>query len=150
MPAEEDPTPQPEDEIEWTCHPARHRPVALVGVTAFVLLLTLGIHLSFGDAFLTGLSMVILSISLSPFYLPTGYRMTQDRAFIRTVLGTRDKPLDLFRRWQVDRYGILLSPFDRPSRLDRFHGLNLRFDGPDRERVLDYIQRRFDKNDPED
>ena len=148
MPPEETPVGRACEEIAWTCHPARHRPAATIGVTAFVLLLTLGIHLSFGDTFLTGLSLVILGVSLSPFYLPTSFRMSQDRVYIRTVLGTRDKPLDLYRRSQIDRYGVLLSPFDRPSRLDRFHGLNLRFDGPDRERVLDYIQRRFDTNDP--
>jgi hypothetical protein len=64
-------------------------------------------------------------------------------------LGSRDKPWDLIRRWQADRHGVLLSPFDQPSRLDRFHGLNLRFDAPDRERVLGFIRRRFDRNDLE-
>jgi hypothetical protein len=137
------------EEICWVCHPVRHRRKVALVLTLFLLVLFVGIHFSFHEWFLTGLSVVILGTSLSPFYLPTKYRMTEDRIFIRTVLGSRDKPWDLIRRWQADRHGVLLSPFDQPSRLDRFHGLNLRFDAPDRERVLGFIRRRFDRNDLE-
>ncbi len=137
-------------EIEWVCHPMRNRPRAAVILTLFLLFLFVGIQLSFKEALLTGLSVVILLGSLAPFYLPTKYRMTEDTISIRTVAGAREKPWDLYRRWQADRHGVLLSPFDRPSRLDRFHGLNLRFDSMDRERVLDFIRRRFDRNDLED
>ena len=118
-------------------------------LTLFLLLLVVGIHASFMDGYLTGLSVLILLGSLAPFYFPTSYRMTEDGISIRTVTGSREKTWDLYRRWQADRYGVLLSPFDRPSRLDRFHGLNLRFDTLDRERVLDFIRRRFDTNDLE-
>ena len=136
-------------EIEWVCHPMRQRPRAAVILTLFLLLLVTGVHASFLDPFLTGLSAVILGVSLAPFYLPTRYGMTEDGISIRTVTGSREKPWDQYRRWQADRHGVLLSPFDRPSRLDRFHGLNLRFDSMDRERVLDFIRRRFDRNDLE-
>ncbi len=129
--------------IEWVCHPVRHRPVTGALLTAFLVLLVAGIAAAFHDALMTALSAVVLAVSLSPFYLPTRYRMTQDTVSIRTPFGTREKPWDLYRRWQADRYGALLSPFDRPSRLDRLHGLNLRFDAPDRDRVLAYLERRL-------
>ena len=118
-------------------------------LTLFLILLFAGIYASFHDAFLTGLAVVILLGSLAPFYLPTSYRMSEDGISIRTVMGSREKSWDLFRRWQADRYGVLLSPFDRPSRLDRFHGLNLRYDTADRERVLDFIRRQIDRHDLE-
>jgi hypothetical protein len=136
-------------EIEWRCHPARRRPRVAVILSLFLLVLFAGIHASFHDWFLTGLAMLIMLGSLSPFYFPTSYRMTEDSVFIRTVMGSREKSLDRYRRWQADRHGVLLSPFDKPSRLDRFHGLNLRFDSMDRERVLDFIRHRFDRNDLE-
>jgi len=136
-------------EIEWVCHPAQRRPRAAVILTLFLLLLLAGIYASFMDVFLTGLAMLILLGSLAPFYFPTSYRMTEDGISIRTVTGSREKTWDRYRRYEADRYGVLLSPFDAPSRLDKFHGLNLRFDTLDRERVLDFIRQRFDRNDLE-
>lgn len=146
VPSGEDEVP---GEIEWVCHPARRRPRAALILTLFLLLLLTGIYASFIDVYLTGLAALILLGSLAPFYFPTSYRMTEDGISIRTVTGSREKQWDLYRRFEADRYGVLLSPFDRPSRLDRFHGLNLRFDTMDRERVLDFIRRRFDRNDLE-
>jgi hypothetical protein len=142
------PTGTPTDPaVEWTCHPVRHRPVAAVLVTAFLVLLVLGIQLAFGDPFLTALGAAILAASLAPFYLPTRYRMSQDGVAIRTAFGAREKPWDLYRRWEADRHGVLISPFDHPSRLDRLHGLNLRFDPPDRDRVLVYLRNRLHGHD---
>ena len=135
------------DSIEWVCHPVRHRPVIAVLVSAFLILLVAGVHFAFRDLLSTALAGAILAFSLAPFYLPTGYRMSQDGVAIRTAFGAREKPWDLYRRWQADRHGVLLSPFDHPSRLDRFHGLNLRFDAPDRERVLGYLRNRLHGHD---
>ncbi|MHC4859198.1 MAG: hypothetical protein ACYTDY_03800 [Planctomycetota bacterium] len=138
------------EELSWVCHPARRRPTAAVVLTLFLAFLWVGVHLSFRDPLITGIAVVLLAVSLAPFYLPTRFRMTEDTVSIRTFLGAgKEKPWSLFRRYQADRHGVLLSPFDHPSRLDRFHGLNLRFDEQDRERVLGYLERRFTKDDRE-
>jgi hypothetical protein len=137
-----------QETIAWTCHPARQRPLAGLLAACVVALLLTGIWHWFHDLWLTGLGVLILGFSLSPFYLPTRYLIAQDSVTIRATLGERRKNLDLYRRFHADRYGALLSPFDRPSRLDRFHGLNLRFDAPDRERVIGYLKRRFPGRPP--
>ncbi len=134
------------EELTWTCHPARHRWIVAVLVALLVLGLCAGVLASFRDPFLAGLSLVILAASLAPFYLPTRYRMSEDGIEIESIFGARKKAWDLYRRFTVDRHGILLSPFDRPSRLDRFHGLNIRFDAPDRERVIGYVERKIAEN----
>lgn len=136
--------------LEWTCHPVRYRPMTGILVAMVVLLFTAGAHLSFGDRFLTIVSLVVLTLSVSPFYLPTFYRIADDKASIRSIFGRKMKSLKLFRRLAADHHGVLLSPFDRPSRLDRFHGLNLRFDSVDRERVLEFLGRRLADNERED
>jgi hypothetical protein len=141
-------SPPPAEELSWVCHPARRRPVAAALTTALLALLCVGVWCWFHDPFLTGLSALVLLFSLSPFYLPTRYLIAQDSVTIRATFGERKKSLDLYRRIQADRHGVLLSPFDRPSRLDRFHGLNLRFDAPDRDRVVGFFQRRFPKREP--
>jgi hypothetical protein len=134
--------------LAWTCHPARRRPVAGLLAALVVALLIAGVWTWFHDPWLTALGVAFLGFSLSPFYLPTRYLIAQDSVTIRATFGERKKNLDLYRRFHADRHGALLSPFDRPSRLDRFHGLNLRFDAPDRERVLDYLRRRFPGRPP--
>jgi len=137
----------PEAGIAWTSHPIRHRPLTGIVLSLFLLLVVVGIHASFHDGLMTGLAAIVLALSLTPFYLPTHYRLTQDDILIRTPFGSRKKSWDLFRRWEADRRGVLLSPFDRPSRLDRFHGSNLMIDAPDRDRVLDYLRQRLDGHD---
>jgi hypothetical protein len=136
------------ENLAWTCHPVRRRPIAGLLAALVVALLTAGVWTWFEDPWLTSLGVAILAFSLSPFYLPTRYLIAQDSVTIRATFGERKKNLDLYRRFHADRYGALLSPFDRPSRLDRFHGLNLRFDAPDRERVIDYLKRRFPGRPP--
>jgi len=135
--------------LQWVCHPVRERPVAGILVGCVVLAFSVGVHLSFGDPVLTGVAAVVLALSVAPFYLPTRYRIADDKVSIRSTFGRKEKSLKLYRRLVADRYGALLSPFDRPSRLDRFHGLNLRFDSADRDRVLEFLGRRLAENDGE-
>ena len=137
----------PEAGIAWTSHPIRHRPWTGLGLTLFVFLLIIGVQASFHDPLMTVLSAIVLALSLTPFYLPTYYRLTQDDVSIRTPFRSRKKSWDIFRRWEADRRGVLISPFDSPSRLDRLHGLNLMIDAPDRDRVLDYLRQRLDGHD---
>jgi hypothetical protein len=129
--------------IEWVCHPARARPRTCMLLSIFLVLLLAGIQWSGREAYLTAFAAVVLWCSLAPFYLPTHYRIAEDTVSIRTAFGGRKKTLSKFRRMQADPRGVLLSPYERPSRLDRFHGLNLRFDSPDRERVTAFIQGRL-------
>jgi hypothetical protein len=141
--------PEDAETLEWRCQPVRERPVAGLLVALLIAFLTVGAQLSFEDPVLTVLSAVVLSVSVAPFYLPTRYRIADDRVSIRSVFGRKEKSLKLYRRIAADRRGVLLSPFDQPSRLDKFHGLNLRFDSADRERVLDFLGRRFTGHDRE-
>ena len=139
-----------EETFDWTSHPVRERPTTGILVGGILIVLFVGAQLSFHDPVLTGICVVVLSLSVAPFYLPTRYRIADDKVSIRSTFGRKEKSLKLYRRLVADRYGALLSPFDRPSRLDRFHGLNLRFDSADRERVLEFLRRRIAPNERTD
>ncbi len=129
-------------EISWTCHPARARPVTAVLVGLFLVGLTIAIQLSWKEWYITAIAGLVLWLSVAPFFLPTRYEMDERRIRVRTVKSRKEKPWSRFRRAAADRYGAILSPFDRRSRLDRFHGLNIRFDERDRARVLEFIGAR--------
>lgn len=134
-------------EIEWTCQPARSRPVAALLAGLFVVGFVALVQYGFQDPVMTVFSAVVLAFSVAPFYLPTSYAIAEDTVTVRTPFSRKEKRFTLFRRFQADRHGALLSPFDRPSRLDRFHGLNLRFEARDRDRIIGYLEDRFASND---
>lgn len=138
---------KPPPEIEWTSHPVRSRPVAGAVAGLFVVTCVTLVQYGFGDPLMTFFSAAVLVLSVAPFYLPTSYAIAEDTVTIRTPFSRKEKRLSLFRRIQADRHGVLLSPFDRPSRLDRFHGLNLRFEARDRDRIIEYLENRFASND---
>jgi len=129
-------------EIVWTCLPARDRPVAAVLVGLFLLGIWTAIQLSWGEWFLTAIAVLVLWGSLASFYIPTRFRMDDETISVGRLTGKREKPWSRYRRAAADRYGVHLSPFERRSRLDRFHGLNLRFDRKDRERVLAFVAEK--------
>ena len=112
----------------------------LVGL--FVVGLAVAVQLSWKEWYITVIAAMFLWASVSPFYLPTRYEMDEDRIRIRTTWSRKEKPWSRYRRAAADARGALLSPFERRSRLDRFHGLNLRYDEKDRERVLGYLGSR--------
>jgi hypothetical protein len=92
---------------------------------------------------ITAIGALILVLSVLPFYVPTHFRITPETIEVRGFLLRKSVPWSRFRSSYRDARGVLLTPFTRPSRLDRIVGLNLRFDPPDRERVLAEIDRRM-------
>ena len=47
-----------------------------------------------------------------------------------------------FRSFYADRNGVLLSPFARPSRLENFRGVYVRFGRSNRDEIRDFIRRK--------
>ena len=127
-------------EISWTCHPARERPVVAAVTGLFLAGLVLAVQLSWKEWYVTAIAALVLWLSVAPFFLPTRYESNGQRIAVKSVLQSRDMPWSRYRRAAADRRGALLSPFERRSRLDRRHGLNLRYDERDRERVLAHLE----------
>ena len=84
-----------------------------------------------------------LWISVAPVSLPVRFEMDEENVTVATLTTRKVKPWSRFRRAAADHRGAILSPFDHRSRLDRFHGMNLRYDQKDRERVLEYLKSRL-------
>jgi hypothetical protein len=133
------------DEVGWTCHPVRLRPVAGVLAAIFVVAVVWGVHLWLGVAIITAIAALILVLSVLPFYVPTHYRLTEEEIEVRGIVSKKTVPWSKYRSLYTDARGALLTPFTRPSRLDRLVGLNLRFDAPDRERVVAALKRKLDE-----
>ncbi len=103
----------------------------LVYVTTFSLLLTM-------------LSVVIMLGSLSPFFLPTHYQLDEKKVKVKFFFNTKEKEWIAFRSFYADKNGVLLSPFERPSRLENFRGLYVRFN-QNKEEVIDFVKSKIQK-----
>lgn len=103
---------------------------------AAVIFLTAGaVMMSLESGFLTVLAVVILLVGVAPFWLPTTYVLTDVGVEERRALRTKTRDWKHMRRYQVGPGAALVSPFARPSWMDRYRGLIMYLDGADREQV---------------
>jgi hypothetical protein len=84
-------------------------------------------------------------LALRSFYTRTRYVFYPDRLEIITPFSRGKKAWSGFRSYYPDKNGVLLSPFEKPSRLENFRGMYLLLPagGGQREQVLDYIKQKI-------
>lgn len=129
-------------EVRWTAHPARRRPQDVFLVAAVVLVSAWAVLVALESPYLALLATVILVVSVAPFLLPTHYRLDDDGVEERRLWTRKRRAWTDLRRLQIGPGAALVSPFARPSFLDRHRGLLLYLDGADRERVVAVLRER--------
>ena len=129
------------DSLEWSSFLAAENKTRTLLVTLFLLALFAIIYVSFGSLWFI-VSMLLLGGSVAPYFAPTRYKMTEEGVEAFQFFHTTRKTWESFRSYYEDKKGVLLSPFDRPSRLENYRGLYLRFGGR-RDEVMTYIKRRL-------
>ena len=113
--------------LEWTSHPVKRRPLLSAVVTLFILLLALLVQNMTSSALFGVLAIVVLTASLTKFYFPTSYKLTDRHVIVKTTMQTLKKDWSIYRSCYPDKNGILLSPFPEPSRLENFRGMYIMF-----------------------
>jgi hypothetical protein len=130
----------------WVVHPLFDSPKKSVFLVFFLICLLVGIQFLFGSLGITLLSIVFLFGSLRQYFLPFRYEVYNNQITVSSFLSKQDRAWNEFRSYYVDQHGILLSPFPKPSRLENFRGIYVRF-GLDRSMVLDLIQSKIEMDD---
>ncbi|HLV78774.1 MAG TPA: hypothetical protein VKT32_00795 [Chthonomonadaceae bacterium] len=97
-------------------------------------------------ALLPVLAAVLLLLGAAGEYLfPISYQITAEGVFANTFAGRNALPWKEARRCWRERGGLVVSPLAKPSRLDAFRGVQVRFasDGEpgDSASVLEVIRR---------
>ncbi len=92
--------------------------------------------MTFDSPLLAALAALFLLIAIAPFLLPTRHTLTDEGVAAERAFGRRSRRYADLRRIEVGGSTALVSPFARPSWLDRYRGLVLILDGADRERVV--------------
>lgn len=111
----------------WTCHPAKRNMKVTILVSAFIVMLIVIVYFMTYSIWWPILAFIILFGSLASFYFPTHYKFTEDEIEVKTKMQVHLKKWSQYRTYYPDKNGVLLSPFARPSRLENFRGMYIRF-----------------------
>lgn len=130
------------NEIIWIIHPVKKNWKVSIAVILFLLSLCAAIYISFNSLAFLFLSIVILFVSLMPFFFPTTYSLNEDCVVIKSVYRRLSRNWNTFKSFYPDKNGVLLSPFVSPSRLENFRGVYLRF-GNNKPEILDFVAKKL-------
>ena len=125
--------------LSWTVHPIveNWRKSLLLGL--FLVLLLFGIYLGFQSIAVALISGIVLLGSLYKYFLPFQHQCEADRLIITSCCYRLERSWETFRSFYVDANGVLLSPFVRPTRLENFRGVYVRFGKHTPEEIVDFI-----------
>ena len=128
------------DLLSWRVHLAARSPRKAAIAALAILLAGVLAHLAWPGLPLGLITVGLLFLSAADFFLPIHYRITDRDISLRSGLSLRRLPWSQVRRQARDPHGILLSPLQRPSRLDAFRGVYLRL--PDTPDVAQEVTRQ--------
>lgn len=132
--------------LKWSSHPVKKKILISILVIVFLFVVWLVVYLTTSSLLLTVLSVVIMLGSLSSFFLPTHYELDQKKVRVRFFLTTREREWGAFRSFYVDKNGVLLSPFKKPSRLENFRGVYVRFN-QNKDQVVDFVKSNIQRKE---
>ena len=132
--------------LKWRSHPFKRKIVTSFLVILCLLAVWISVYLTTFSILMTVVSVVILLAALSPFFLPTDYELTSDKIKVRFFFSLREKEWSFYRSFYVDKNGVLLSPFAKPSRLENFRGLYIRFD-QNKDQVVKFVSSKIKKDE---
>ncbi len=136
--------PMTEREIRWQVLPIKKGGKKLVIFIVAILGTGLLLYI-FAGLYWALFGLLLLLGSLSAFYTPTKYILTEKEITIKRPLYTLKRPWSEIKRYEVDKNGIFLSPFRKPRRLENFRGIYLMV-GENRDEVISFIKERINEN----
>jgi hypothetical protein len=131
------------EQLSWISHPARIRRTATALVLIFMLAVFVVVYMITGSVFMVILAGLIFIGALSTFFFPTRYEITKDKVKVKYLINKIEKEMKNFRSYYPDKNGVLLSPFPRPSRLENFRGIYIRYH-QNKQEVDSFIKQIFE------
>ena len=126
----------------WRVHPLCENWTRSILLSLFLLSLFSGIYYLFQSVFVTLLSAIFVTGSLHRYLIPFRYEFYEHELVVSAPLYRLTKPWSDFRSFYVDKNGVLLSPFPKPSRLENFRGVYVRF-GTNQSEVVSFIKNKI-------
>jgi len=128
--------------IAWSTHPFVERPITSVGVVLLMGMILYTFYLWLNSFYWVIFCGIVLFLSLSAYFIPTRYQLFDEHMLIKRFLTSQEKQYREFKRVELDRNGLFISPFEKPNRLDNFRGIFLRVP-KDIEPVVMFLRDRI-------
>jgi hypothetical protein len=129
--------------MAWTVHPVRERPRLGVLVLGIILAMCIGSWFWTRSAFWPLFCFLVLFLSLESFYFPTRFELEEGKLTVFRRFSRSEREWGIFRRCLVDRDGMTLSPYRKPSFMDGYRSIRLRWGRVDREEVVAFVRARL-------
>lgn len=133
-----------ENTIKWTSHPLVERPITSIAVILFIGFVVFIVRLLLETWIYAILSLFLIITSLAKYFFPTHYELTPEGIRIESWFSTQQKEWSAFKTFYKSSRGIVLSPFEQPSRLDSYRGIYLLCEKNLNE-VIDFVSQRLKK-----
>ena len=130
--------------LRWTAHPLRENTAKSVALVITIIIVVFIVSIAFKELIFTIIAVVLLFVSLSRYFLPTTFELSNDKIKYRFCGYTRTREWSEFNCYYNCRGGVHLSPFIKPHRLDTFRGLFL-LCSENKEEVLAFVGRKVRK-----
>jgi hypothetical protein len=125
--AASDDSPAASEPLCWRVHLAGQHPEKLPGVGATLVAAFAGVWILFGNPIPAIVAVVLLLGATADFLLPISYRISDEGVSADSLTSHLRLTWPNVKRCLVSRNAVLLSPLARPSRLDSFRGVVLRY-----------------------
>ena len=134
--------------LRWSVLPARKSKKKTWGLLIFLGVFLTLLYIFYG-MFASGLAILLLGVSLLPFFLKTQYELNEDGLIVKKPYSRMKKEWSHFGSYYPDKNGVLLSPFSKPSRLENFRGVYILF-GDRKDEILTFIKRKVGAQKPKE
>ncbi len=131
------------DEISWRVHPFVENWKRTVILLAFLSSILVILYTGFQSIVIVFLSALLLIGPLYKYFLPFYYHCSRDGLVVKACCYNIERPWTSFRSNYVDKNGVLLSPFPKPTRLENFRGIYVRFGKHPPEEIVSFIQHQL-------
>ncbi|MDI6839780.1 MAG: hypothetical protein QMD71_02820 [bacterium] len=125
----------------WKLHPCIKYKKKTAVIILFLITISVGIYFSFGWYWVI-IASILLGWAILPYFLPSYYYLTKEGVKIKGIVFEKKKRWDEFKSYYKDKNGIFLSPFDKPTRLENFRGIYIRFNNNEEE-VSNFISSQI-------
>lgn len=123
--------------LNWKSQPFVEHPRRTIFLVIFLVAIGVCVYLSFGLYWVI-IAYILLVGGILPYWLPTYYCFDEEGVKVKGIIAERNKKWDEFRSYYKDKNGVLLSPFSKPTRLENFRGIYIRFNNNEKE-VVNFI-----------
>ena len=117
--------------LSWRSWPFVERPVHSLFLISFLLLLSVLLFrltiISWNMPLFYFGGMLLVIGNLLPYFIQTEYMMYETEIVVYYAFIKISRPYSQFGCFYKDKYGVMLSTFKLPRRLDPFRGQSLRF-----------------------